>query len=108
MPVCFVVVDDHVVVPVDTVKPKATTALRRAANIDETGRAALLVERWDRDDWSQLWWVRADLVTADLDDEHRERAADALRTRYPQYRNSDFAALLGLRMDGLRGWTAAE
>lgn len=107
VPVCFVVLDDVVVVPVDTVKPKSTTALRRSANVATSGRASLLVERWDPDDWSQLWWVRADLVTIDLPDEARGRAADALRDRYVQYREATFADLLSLRIDRLSGWSAA-
>lgn len=108
VPVCFVVVEDHVVVPVDTVKPKSTTALRRSSNIDETRRAALLVERWDHDDWSKLWWARADLLATDLDDQAHNQAADALRSRYRQYRDTAFAALVTLRIEHLSGWEAGR
>ena len=30
-------------------------------NLEADPRATLLVEHWDRSDWSRLWWVRAEL-----------------------------------------------
>ena len=30
-------------------------------NLEADPRATLLVDHWDRDDWSQLWWVRIGL-----------------------------------------------
>src|SRR4051812_623205 len=53
--------DDTLVSAVDAVKAKRTTALRRLANIQQTPRVALLADEYD-DDWSALWWVRADGV----------------------------------------------
>ena len=62
VPVVYVVDDDgYVGVPVDRVKPKASSRLQRERNLETDPRATLLVEHWDRDDWSQLWWVRAEL-----------------------------------------------
>ena len=62
VPVVYVVDDDgYVGVPVDRVKPKASSRLQRERNLEADPRATLLVEHWDRDDWSQLWWVRAEL-----------------------------------------------
>ena len=62
VPVVYVVDDDgYVGVPVDPVKPKASSRLQRERNLEADPRATLLVEHWDRDDWSQLWWVRAEL-----------------------------------------------
>ncbi len=40
-------------------KPKSTTALRRLANIAAHPLVSLLVDHYT-DDWSALWWVRAD------------------------------------------------
>jgi NAD(P)-dependent dehydrogenase (short-subunit alcohol dehydrogenase family) len=51
----------YVGVPVDRVKPKASSRLQRERNLEADPRATLLVEHWDRDDWSRLWWVRAEL-----------------------------------------------
>jgi len=44
-------------------KPKTTQRLRRLANIEGNPAVSLLVDHYD-DDWSQLWWVRADGVAA--------------------------------------------
>jgi PPOX class probable F420-dependent enzyme len=110
VPVCFALVGDHLVVPVDRVKPKTTTALRRAENLDTDGRATLLVDHWDRHDWQQLWWVRADLDRcADGTVAAGELTAleQALRDRYPQYRRTEFAALLVFDVVRISGWNAA-
>ena len=61
VPVAFVVDDGHVGVPIDLVKPKTSLRLQRERNLEADPRATLLVEHWDRDDWSRLWWVRAEL-----------------------------------------------
>src|SRR4029078_2971513 len=62
VPVVYAVDDDFVAVPIARVKPKASTRLQRERNLEADPRAALLVEHWDRDDWSRLWWVRAELL----------------------------------------------
>lgn len=40
-------------------KRKSTQKLRRLANIERDPRVSLLADHYN-DDWSQLWWVRAD------------------------------------------------
>ena len=61
MPVAYAVDDDgYVGVPIDRVKPKASLRLQRERNLEADPRATLLVEHWDRSDWSRLW-VRAEL-----------------------------------------------
>src|SRR6185312_10108116 len=62
VPVAYVVDADRFVgVPVDRVKPKASLRLQRERNLEADPRATLLAEQWDPDDWSRLWWVRAEL-----------------------------------------------
>ena len=62
VPVAYAVDDDgYVGVPIDRVKPKASLRLQRERNLEADPRATLLVEHWDRGDWSRLWWVRAEL-----------------------------------------------
>src|SRR6201994_4699125 len=62
VPVVYALDDDgYVGVPVDRVKPKASSRLQRERNLEADPRATLLVEHWDRRDWSRLWWVRAEL-----------------------------------------------
>jgi len=67
-------------------KPKTTRRLRRLANIAHNPAVSLLVDHYD-DDWTRLWWVRADGVAA----VHHGGAEMAtgyalLREKYPQYR----------------------
>ncbi|MCB0993498.1 MAG: pyridoxamine 5'-phosphate oxidase family protein, partial [Acidimicrobiales bacterium] len=59
VPVVYSVVDGHVGVPIDRVKPKASLRLQRERNLAADPRATLLIEHWDPTDWSRLWWVRA-------------------------------------------------
>ena len=108
VPVVFAVDDDgYVGVPVDLVKPKASLRLQRERNLEADPRATLLIEHWDRDDWSQLWWVRAEL-RRQADESGRETAlAAGLARRYPQYRDQPFVRVLVFRIVGVTGWAAA-
>jgi PPOX class probable F420-dependent enzyme len=108
VPVCFAIVEDCVAIPIDSVKPKRSTALGRIRNLERDPRATLLVEQWDAEDWSRLWWVRASLVRADADAEVRARLVDGLRSRYRQYADVDFDAVLTFRIEKVGGWEAAE
>jgi PPOX class probable F420-dependent enzyme len=68
------------------VKPKRTARLARLDDIARDPRVTLLVDHYE-DDWAQLWWVRVDGTAAvHADGALRERALDALATRYPPYR----------------------
>ncbi|MDT3446773.1 TIGR03668 family PPOX class F420-dependent oxidoreductase [Pseudofrankia sp. BMG5.37] len=69
-------------------KPKRTTRLRRLDDIARDGRVSLLADEYD-DDWSRLWWARADGVArvAEPPDPAHEVAARALAERYHQYRD---------------------
>jgi hypothetical protein len=106
VPVVYAVDDDCVGVPVDRVKPKASSRLQRERNLEADPRGTLLVEHWDRDDWSQLWWVRAELRLHDA--AGREAALAArLAERFEQYRDQPFTRVLVLRIVGVSGWAAA-
>jgi hypothetical protein len=96
-------------VPVDLVKPKESLHLQRERNLAADPRATLLVEHWDRDDWSRLWWVRAELRWAGDDVDDRAAAlAVRLADRFPQYTDEPFARVLVLRVAGITGWAAAH
>jgi hypothetical protein len=79
VPVVYAVDDEgYVGVPIDRVKPKTSSRLQRERNLEADPRGTLLVEHWDRHDWSQLWWVRAELR---LQDDVAGRAGAAHRRR---------------------------
>ena len=107
VPVVFAVDGDTVVFAVDH-KPKRTTDLRRVRNVRENPAVAFLVDVYD-DDWSRLWWVRADAVARVLDDgPEREAARDLLASKYPQHAERRPAGPV-VRADVRRwsGWAAA-
>ncbi|MEN3316791.1 MAG: TIGR03668 family PPOX class F420-dependent oxidoreductase [Mycobacterium sp.] len=84
VPVVFAVHNDVVYTAVDA-KRKTTQRLRRLANIEGNPKVSMLVDHYD-DDWTQLWWVRADGVAAI----HHSGEAMAvgysmLRKKYVQY-----------------------
>jgi hypothetical protein len=106
VPVAYALDDEgYVGVPIDLVKPKAALQLQRERNLAADPRATLLAEHWDAGDWSQLWWVRAQLLWQPDSD---RSAAHAIRLaeRYPQYAEQPFARVLVLRIVAVTGWAA--
>ncbi|MDQ3932354.1 MAG: TIGR03668 family PPOX class F420-dependent oxidoreductase [Actinomycetota bacterium] len=85
VPITFALATDRVVSAVDH-KPKSTTDLQRLKNIAANSSVSVLVDHY-QEDWSGLWWVRADgrgtIVEAGPD---RERAISLLRDKYAHYR----------------------
>jgi PPOX class probable F420-dependent enzyme len=66
-------------------KRKSTWRLRRLANIAANPRVSLLVDHYE-EDWTQLWWVRADgLATVHEGGEQMAVGYAALRQKYTQY-----------------------
>ena len=106
VPVCFVVDGDLVGIPIDSVKAKRSTNLGRLSNLERDPRATLLVERWDRDDWSQLWWVRASLTLREADPTRHDRFLGLLEHKYPQYTEGTIEALILLTIVEVVGWSA--
>jgi PPOX class probable F420-dependent enzyme len=84
VPIVFAVTGDVIHTAVDA-KPKRTNRLRRLANIAANPRVCVLADHYE-EDWSALWWVRADGV-ARVRDESPEALA-ALVARYPHYRDT--------------------
>ncbi|MBA3605081.1 MAG: TIGR03668 family PPOX class F420-dependent oxidoreductase [Actinomycetota bacterium] len=108
VPICFAVVDGWVGGAVDH-KPKRTGQLRRLDDMDTTGTATVLVDHYDDDDWSQLWWVRirGRAVVHRERDEEAEAVLAALAAKYAQYRTHPPAgAVYRVAMDEVRSWRA--
>ena len=96
-------------VPIDRVKPKASTRLQRERNLAVDPRATLLVEHWDRVDWSKLWWVRAELRwESDAPVMRAERLARMLAQRYTQYAGVPFERMLVFRVVRVTGWAGSD
>lgn len=87
VPIVFTLEGDVVWTAVDG-KPKSTTALRRLQNIRSDPRVSLLVDHYD-EDWTQLWWVRADglarVIPAGSSEERS--GLDRLVAKYAQYQS---------------------
>lgn len=107
---CLYAVDDdgYVGFGIDRVKPKLSTSLQRTHNLDRDPRATLLLEGWDREDWSKLWWVRAHLVHVPEEAHRGEVIADRLAARFPQYADKPFERIVVLRVAAITGWSGAE
>jgi PPOX class probable F420-dependent enzyme len=105
VPVTFAVVGETIVHAVDH-KPKATRRLARLEDLRRDPRASLLVDHYD-EDWSQLWWVRADGTARVLDVAEAREAVDALVEKYPQYaERRPGGPVVVLDVQRVSGWEA--
>jgi PPOX class probable F420-dependent enzyme len=104
VPVTFAVIGERVVFVVDD-KPKSTTRLRRLDNIAARPAVCLLADVYD-DDWSQLWWARADGTATVLATD--AEAVDALAARYPAYvERRPHGPVVSIEVTAWSGWAAA-
>ncbi len=106
VPVVFAVSGETVYSAVDA-KPKRSMALRRLANVRANPAVCLLVDHYD-DDWTALWWVRADGRGRVLDPAAGEarRAVELLAGRYPQHRlQPPRGPVLAVDVQRWSGWT---
>ena len=106
VPLVFALVESTVYSAVDA-KPKRTSALQRLANVRVEPRCALLVDHYE-DDWSRLWWVRADGTAAVVDQPPAAHPGlAALAERHPQYREQPPAGpLLVVTVQQWSGWSS--
>lgn len=109
VPFVFALAGNTLVSAVDH-KPKRSTALRRLENIAENPSVAALVDSYD-DDWSRLWWARADGVARLLDPGSCEAhsALEHLVARYDQYRDRPpEGPVIAIDVHCWSGWEAAS
>ncbi len=107
VPIVFTLAGDVVYTAVDA-KPKRTQRLQRLANLRHEPRCTVLVDHYD-EDWSALWWVRADGVATVLDQPEPEHPGLlALAHRYPQYRTGPpTGPLVVIAVHRWTGWQAS-
>ncbi|GAB3701184.1 TIGR03668 family PPOX class F420-dependent oxidoreductase [Nocardiopsis oceani] len=105
VPVTFAAYADTLAVAVDS-KPKSTRDPKRLRNIAGNPRASLLVDEYD-DDWTRLWWARADgLARIEHAGPDWTRARDELTARYRQYRvTPPAAAIILVAVERWSGWS---
>nr|BFE60574.1 TIGR03668 family PPOX class F420-dependent oxidoreductase [Dactylosporangium thailandense] len=106
VPIVFALDADTIYHGVDA-KPKRHLRLRRLANLAANPRAAVLADHYE-DDWSALWWVRADGSARDVDPDGAEgrMALDRLGTRYPHFELR--GGLVAVDVTRWTGWAASE
>lgn len=104
VPVVFAVHEQVIYSAVDA-KPKTTQRLRRLANIEHNPQVSLLVDHYD-EDWTRLWWVRAD-GDATI---HHEGATmhlghQLLRAKYAQYQSVSLTgSVIAVAVRRWSGW----
>ena len=105
VPVTFAADGDAVYIAIDH-KPKSTTRLKRLANIAANPRVALLADHY-ADDWTQLWWARADGHATVLTDPAGTRPPIALlAARYPQYQATPpTGPVIAITVTAWSGWS---
>ncbi|MBO0853198.1 MAG: TIGR03668 family PPOX class F420-dependent oxidoreductase [Nocardia sp.] len=110
VPVTFALSPDDrlLVIGVDQ-KPKTTTALRRLRNIAAQPRVSILADEYD-EDWSRLWWVRADGdATVRTDAAGRAAPITWLRAKYAQYHDDPpLGPVIAVELDALTGWASTD
>ena len=107
VPIVFALDGDTLYFAVDA-KPKKTTRLARLKNIAANPAVSVLVDHYE-DDWTRLWWVRAD-GTAHImaDDAEAQRAIDLLANRYEQHPiDRPSGPVVAVHIDRVTGWSAA-
>lgn len=112
VPVCFAVVGDDLVTPIDE-KPKRVgpEALRRSRDIDENPHVALLVDHYTPD-WARLGWVqiRGTATRCSPSEPIHPAAVAALRRKYDQYASHDLDArpIIRISPTAVRSWGRLE
>ncbi|MBV9793819.1 MAG: TIGR03668 family PPOX class F420-dependent oxidoreductase [Actinobacteria bacterium] len=106
VPVTFAADGDRVYIAIDH-KPKTTTHLKRLANIAANSQVTLLADHY-ADDWTQLWWSRADGHATVLDAGSPATADPValLVARYPQYRATPpTGPVIAITVEAWSGWS---
>ncbi len=83
LPVVFAVQGEAVVFAIDG-KPKQSRDLKRLRNIRGNPRVSLLADHYD-ENWTRLWWVRADGAARILSGRNATEPIGWLTAKYRQY-----------------------
>jgi PPOX class probable F420-dependent enzyme len=107
VPIVFALDDDILYSAVDA-KPKTTMSLRRLDNITAHPAVAVLADHYD-DEWTQLWWVRADGAARIVEGAEAALGVGLLTARYVQYESQPPPGpVLAIQVQRWTGWSASE
>ncbi|HLH70654.1 MAG TPA: TIGR03668 family PPOX class F420-dependent oxidoreductase [Candidatus Dormibacteraeota bacterium] len=104
VPVTFAFWDDTIAIAVDH-KPKRTLELERLRNVRADPRVTVLADHYE-EEWSRLWWVRADGLARVIDEgQERREPIRRLRDKYPQYQEREPAGpVILIQVRSIKGW----
>ncbi len=104
----FVVANDLIFSAVDG-KPKQSRNLKRLRNIQINPRVSVLADHYE-DDWTRLWWARADGTATVIEAE--DEMAEPIRLlgeKYWQYRqNRPEGPVIAITVERWTGWAYAD
>ncbi|MFE2497127.1 TIGR03668 family PPOX class F420-dependent oxidoreductase [Streptomyces scopuliridis] len=107
VPATFARQGDVLVIAIDS-KPKRHRNLKRLRNILENPNVSLLADQYD-DDWTRLWWARADGRAALEEVGAEPGLMNALANRYAQYReDAPGGPLIVITVHKWTGWAFTE
>ncbi|HSM01113.1 MAG TPA: TIGR03668 family PPOX class F420-dependent oxidoreductase [Acidimicrobiia bacterium] len=109
VPITFATDGERIVTGIDH-KPKRSERLQRLSNIAADPRVAVLADHY-QEDWSRLWWVRADGIAAVVDpgEAGHDEACELLAAKYDAYRLHPISGpVIDIRVARWSGWSAAD
>lgn len=107
VPIVFATGEDRTIYSIADPKPKTGLDLLRLRNIAANPSVSVLADAYD-EDWSRLWWVRADGEARVVEDgPERDTTIRLLRAKYPQYDTwtTPFGAATIIDVDRVGSWT---
>ena len=107
VPIVFATGEDRTIYSIADPKPKTGLDLLRLRNIAANPSVSVLADAYD-EDWSRLWWVRADGDARVIEDgPERDTTIRLLRAKYPQYATwtTPFGAATVIDVDRVTSWT---
>ncbi len=112
VPVCYAYDGERLFIAIDEKPKRRDRKLQRVRNIEETGRAALIIDRYDDCDWSRLAWVmiRGTATMLGPEDSSHSAIIEQLRRRYDQYREMalEGAPVIAITPERITSWGALD
>ena len=112
VPVCYAYDGERFYIAIDEKPKRRDRTLKRVRNIEVTGRAALVIDRYDDADWTRLAWLmvrgKAEMLGPEGPD--HARIVAALRDRYAQYREMalERAPIIAITPERITSWGALD